>query len=497
MNNERIPGLKALMLALSLTALLLPVSCSKDIPETGGTAEIPEGDLPIRFSLAGEDALKGALPTTNENLDSFGVFACHIDPNVYGPQAEDEYEPLGENLNFRYMLNVPYGWDESKKCYDVTPERFWPLVGNLTVFAYTPFMSNEKLQAAIAPGWTFGDGYPTIQWQPDTDPRKQVDISLAVASNVKRSLHIPLEFHHATSQIYFAANYIDLADGEFIVIDSVAICNIIGRKEVTVTDTPPYVNWEDDANLPRTEKYILTRREGLLTGEPIPQLEGAPRGDIITTDDGLLYLVPQKYDASGTDIELTVKYSLWYNDGAAGSPDEWRRTTIMECVMPNCVWEADKRYRYILSVHDRTEYVEVNVIEDYIGKMTTYFPMVLTLPYYAVEKSVGEEFDIECYVGPDEVLDKYKKVTWSLEPEDSDVAEITVVPNASETGPGFYNTHKLHVVCKQIGTVKINVATNSFASLEERKNATLDLTVGPKPATLADVPTVTYDWLDH
>ena len=492
MKIERKPGLKALALALSLSALLLPVSCSKDTTEeTESPGETLSGDIPIRFKAAfGEDGTKGLAPATDSTLTNFGLFAAYI------PEGGDP-----DKLNLGYMLNVPYtktsdGW------FDTTPTRYWPVAGTMTFFALTPYTPDimdlvdiETIQQSR---------YPTIPWGPDPDPKKQVDICVAVKKNVPRQLTVPMEFHHATSQIYFAANYITLADNEFLIIDTVMISNIIGRKNVTIKAEPPYVEWQADGDLPRTQTYELTRADGHLKEVRLPQQGEKPKGDEIITDDGRLYIVPQTYDAASKDVELVVRYTQYHQEPGIGSPIDTMRHTTLETVIPACEWLPDTRYRFILTINDKTQWLNAEFIpEEYANKSANYFAMVCSFIQPSLTKVEGDVFQWYATVGPDEIPPLHKEVEWIAEPDGYVQMQFKKVyndPTIRPTDVHFLDRDTVMIKCLKPtsdipgGAVKITARTTHAADASGFKIAEMMLTIDGKGLTIAPYPTGTVTW---
>lgn len=502
-------AIKGLVLA-SLAAAFLPCSCSRveteDLEKAGG--EMLEGDLPIRFTVPRETGLKGTGVMSNASLDTFGVFACHIKDGTYSYESmwdEEMYESLKQNLNFRYMLNVPYSKDSANNWYDTTPERFWPVTGNLTVFAYAPYMKNDVLQQTLAPGWTFGEGYPQIQWIPDPDPRKQVDICLAVASNTPRSLQVPMEFHHATSQIYFAANYVELAMYEYIIIDSMRLTGLIGNKEVAVMEEIPYVKWQDDEELPRDASYFLYYKKGdpgsTLDSIPLPIQSDYPDGSEFTNEKGRLYVVPQAFDGDKQIVGLQIWYSLWFYDDIHHIGPNKERTMTLNTTLPACEWKPDNKYRYVLTIYDKTRKINLNVINDYTSSATEFYAMSCDFTELAVTNSVGFKDTLQVIVGPAAISTRNKMVEWYTSKEDSAYVKITPLPISYSWDPNDQYNRMAEIECLKETPAgkpaKIMVKTKVFNSEEERLFATCEYTVVSTGISLTGYPQDDYNWLSE
>ena len=477
----------------------LSASCTKE------GCGLADSDIPIRFvaSLSENTAeVKGGAPLTTASLESFGVFTAHF--------AEDDSIGL---LDRTFMLNVPYRKNTADDRFDTSPERFWPVSGNLSFFAVAPY--DRYLTELVDVDAIFKSSAPTLEWAPDSDPAMQVDVCVAVAPRQSGRSAVPLEFHHATSQIYFAANYIELEPYQFIIIDEITVSNIIGSKKVTVTQTPPYVEWEADGNLPRTRSYNLSRAGGHLSDVRVPLAADSPRGAEISTQAGHLFLVPQSYNASSSDIELKVSYTLYHEDISAHGAVETVGHYNMEAVMPRCQWKPDTRYRYLLSIHDITrekDGVSISMFQD--GK-AVYYPMVCSFLLPSDTKTVGTEYNLSVQVGPQEVTATNKEVDWYVDgvpmqdiydnPGSDEVQALPILlqyrdADGNPVDPkDVYgtSTHSVWVICRKItapGKVDIKARTRWAATDDTHKEATMELTVVGKDGGMDSYPSDDYDW---
>ena len=460
------------IIAAMAALLAVTASCSKEAPIAD-----EEHRTPIIFAatLGDEDApTKGLAPMTDQTLETFGVFTA--------------YHPEGSNssaADWTYMVNTPYRRNSLTGTFDTAPARYWPVAGTMTFFALAPYDRNildgVDMQAIEQ------SRYPTIEWSPNEDPKQQVDICVAVNKNQPRQLEVPLEFHHATSQIYFAANCMELSEGEFMVIDTIILNSLIGRKNVTISAVPPYVEWEPDGTLPKTFSYELSRAKGHLNSIRLP-LYGAEgpglemRGwEITKKPEGILYLVPQSFTSSSTNVEIIVKYSMYYQDVEHGGEPELLRKTVMEGALPPCEWKPDYRYRYVLSINDKTREVGVNVIADYASKLANFYAMTCSFPYAAVTKTDGDVFEIVASVGPAAIPAKHKEVDWEV--DDETIARVEPHADAAGTGDDALQNRTAKITCLREGKTMIRAITRWAASYEEKCIATLELTVGPTGAS--------------
>ena len=468
------------MSVAAASLLALTFSCSR----TETDPEPLDGPVPIRFKVASADAdVKGTGVMTTEKLNDFGLFAVHV------PVGSDRTD-----LSHGYMMNVQYTKDATKGWYDTNPPRYWPVAGNLTFFALAPY--DDHILETVDISAMMAQDYPTLEWGPSVNPAEQVDVCVAVNSNQPRQLEVPLEFHHATSQIYFAANFLELSEGEYIVIDTIILHNIIGRKHVTLVKDIPYVEWEPDGKLPRDCDYLLYNKPGdtgstLDSLDLLPQMD-YPEGVKLTNDKGTLYLVPQTYSAISRNVEITVKYTLWlYDPDTYGEVRQRLRHTIMEGVLPSCTWEPDTRYRYILTLNDKTRELGVNMIHDYYSQPAKFFAMTCTIEPSVASAPIGaENVELTAVVGPDKLIDERKEVDWEVEAAASEYIEVTA--NGATYASG---SNVATVKCKKVGgPFRITVTVRRADTGEEPLKAYCDFTVTPSGLSFSEYPSVTHDW---
>ncbi len=484
-----------------LAALLaLTVSCSK---ETGGAAgPAPGTDVPISFvaSLGTEDApTKGAAAMTDLTLETFGLFTAYS-PDGGASAAKD----------WTYMVNTPYRRNSLNGTFDTSPARYWPVAGNMTFLALAPY--DRHVTGSM--DFSTQDGRPSLFWSPDADPKKQIDLCVAVNPRQTKQTEVPLAFHHATAQIYFAANYVELEPFQFIIIDRISLTNIIGGKRMTVTETAPYVEWEPDAGLPRDADYELSRTGGHLNDERLPLSVDSPRGTEVTTEAGHLFLVPQTYEAASSDIELKVEYTLYYQNTDTHGPVETVRQFSMETVMPRCEWKPDTRYRFLLTIYDITMEVSPLSVSVYEDRRAAYYAMVCSFQLPSDTRTVGTEYPLSVTVGPEEVTETNREVDWSVNgvslqdmrnyPDRDDVKALPVLlqyrdGDGNVLDPSVISgtdTQEVWVVCKKIGTANIKARTRHAATDSNHKEAVMELKVVGKGASIDPYGTEDYDWND-
>ena len=460
------------MLIPALVSSALFLSCTRDAGAPASLAA--SGDVPVRFVASmGEysGGLKGAGEMTAALLDTFGVYAAYV------PEGD-----VSGELDWRYMRNVPYHRLPSGAGYDTAEDCFWPVSGGLTFFAVSPYDSGMTVRTE--PEGSGVPVYPTFRWTPERNPAAQVDLCVAVNSGAVRAVEVPLEFRHATSQIYFAANYVSLEDWQFIVVDSISIMNVTGSREVTVKPEPPYVDWSKDVSEPETASYCLSRSGGHLNGEPLPLASDSPRGVEITTDDGHMFLIPQSFmDLSG-NVEVKVAYTLYYENIESHLPVDTLRHVRMESAMPRMEWEPDRRYRYVLTIDDKTESLAIKMHVDYNVRPANFYAMTNSMSLPEASSVVGSStFELTSTVGPKSLISGRKEVEWEVEDylSESNRTENEYISLSNNDYDDTEGTNRVKITCKKVTTspVKITARTKIADNEEDRLEAYCMFSVTP------------------
>lgn len=307
-----------------------------------------QDDRIVSFSVAPFDGTtKGIAPLENTNLYTMGVFA--------GYETED-VNFGSSSLSNDYINNVRYTRPFITSPFAGSDVCYWPFSGKLSFFAYAPFISNELLQ--VAPDYV--SGYPRLNYSPTADVSNQPDFCIAdpMLDQHPTAEPIPLVFHHSLSQILFSANYSGefppVSDGLYVKVDSIRICNVIGKKTVSVNSGNPCFVWQDDSECPATNRvsYLVDRQKNQqIKNEALPEVTdpGTDNYMELTTfngvANGVMYLLPQSMDYG--DVYLKVTYGYYE---IVGTAEILRASVSTTCPLPAVTWEPTKAYRYKFTI---------------------------------------------------------------------------------------------------------------------------------------------------
>ena len=330
--------------------LLAAVACTRD------DYAVPDKDLSgrmVNFSaVMGVDGTgtRGQIPLDNANLFTMGVFAGYEEEEeTFGPSS-----PANDFIdNVRYTRSfITNPFAGADVCY-------WPFNGKLSFFAYAPYVSSTFLQFAS----DYVSGYPRMTYSPTTNVTDQPDFCLATPVLDKHSSGepIPLVFHHSLSQVVFSANCsgdlppIVSSSPLYVKVDSIKICNVIGKKTVAMSSGTPCFDWQDDAECPDGDRvsYLLDRSISLqLKNEALPKATDPVTDNYmeLTTvngvANGVMYLLPQSMDYG--EVYLEVTYGCYE---MVDTKETLRASAKTTCPLPAVVWEPTKSYRYRFTIN--------------------------------------------------------------------------------------------------------------------------------------------------
>lgn len=293
---------------------------------------------------------KGQIPVDNANLFTMGVFAGYEEEEeTFGPSS-----PANDFIdNVRYTRSfITNPFAGADVCY-------WPFNGKLSFFAYAPFISSTFLQFAS----DYVSGYPRMSYSPTTSVTDQPDFCIAapVLDRHSSTEPIPLVFHHSLSQVVFSANYagdmppIVSSSTLYVKVDNIRICNVIGKKTVTMSSGTPCFDWQDDAECPFEDRvsYLLDRPiNRQLRNEALPKATDPVSDNYmeLTTLDGVangvMYLLPQSMDYGEVYLELTYGYYEMVD-----TKETLRASARTTCPLPEVTWEPAKTYRYKFTIN--------------------------------------------------------------------------------------------------------------------------------------------------
>lgn len=293
---------------------------------------------------------KGQIPTDNKNLFTMGVFAGY----------EEEEESFGPSSSANdFIDNVRYTRSFITNPFAGADVCYWPFNGKLSFFAYAPYISSTFLQFAS----DYVSGYPRMTYSPTTNVTDQPDFCLAtpVLDRHSSGEPIPLVFHHSLSQVVFSANYagdfpaIITSSPLYVKVDNIRICNVIGKKTVTMSSGTPCFDWQDDAECPDGDRvsYLLDRSlNHQLNDIELPKATDPVSDNYmeLTTVDGVangvMYLLPQTMDKGEVYLELTYGYYEMVD-----TKETLRASARTSCPLPAVDWEPTKSYRYRFTIN--------------------------------------------------------------------------------------------------------------------------------------------------
>lgn len=187
--------------------------------------------------------------------------------------------------------------------------RFWPTNGEtLSFYAYAPFSDDNR----VAPAYTKTDGMVFTDYTVPTAEADQLDFMYASSLDVAKATPaaaVPLIFHHALTQIHFAARA--KASNLFVDVEKngIQLHNIFSKNTFTL-GADATAAWGATAASP--VNYTVTSDATII--------EGITSKPLSKTTNALM-LLPQEFKAwdgqastllSTTDAYLSIKCKLYY-----------------------------------------------------------------------------------------------------------------------------------------------------------------------------------------
>ena len=381
--------------------LLLLVACTK-VP----TGQPVASDAPITFgvSAAGTKGVEALTTKTALAKVDFGVSAW------YSPEGETFDVPGGtaqkyiENHRFGYVsaeleseTTFPNAWQgvQSHGTTGAVTARpvYWPLDGTLSFFCYAPYRTDVSVAPASPPdnrdiaqeqpvtdagirsrlpGYLIGS--PLFRVTPAAAAADQVDF-LCAAPLLDRSRkddagRFPLYLAHRLTKITFGFNYSGVLvnpERQFVQVSSIEIRGVVGSKYLYFTESVPYETncaWSDAvspadmtdlaAALP-TADYRIDLATGGLSSGPAGDLPAKDVDNtnhkIISTDAGVLFLIPQEIPA---DAELVVTYYIGEEHGVPLASDV---LTVPLRTANVSAWPMGKQVRYLVTLNIPNQHI--------------------------------------------------------------------------------------------------------------------------------------------
>lgn len=315
-------------LRLLIFALLLPggaVSCSTGTVESGGEQQ------PAGVTFVTGFSSRSAIGTKQE-LAAAGGFSVWGYSYTGAWSANPEKTALFENTT----VTSP----DNGATWSYGSQVFWPSTP-VSFFAYAPAGSGTA-------GTFTPDGVPVIDFVIGATAAEQKDLLVATpqfdlsGTNYVNNTPVALSFSHALSRIKFSA-ILSETFTETVKVTKVELKNIYNQGEIPL-ETPPA--WTISS--PLTANYTLS------TGSGLEDLALTATSQNITSEDGVMFLMPQNIQRSNNKPEMKITITV---DGSE---------VVYELPLFSPVdWLPGKSYDYQLYIDRET--IQVIVIDSNIA----------------------------------------------------------------------------------------------------------------------------------
>lgn len=314
------------ILMLLLAASLL--SCEKESDDPASDkAPIKFGDVETRAVVESEESMK---------TGGFGVFGY----------VSDVTDPLFDNVNVT--------WDADKKVWTYGDPKYWIPSHTHHFFAYYPYSTATTADSGVSGVQALDDnsGFKLNFTTPATADCDLLTAYTTVdtgADNFDASDHVALAFTHALVNV----NLNIWRDGGKHQNDQMRI------KKVTLSNIRKGGTYSSNTYLWALTNEKLTLEKEYEGGSDNDNIGAATMENGKLTTGGTaanpfnnMMLIPQTLDRS-SPVSLRIQYELKRQNAA-----NWEQAEL-ETVLPNVIWEANRRYTYnvvLSSVTDITVY---------------------------------------------------------------------------------------------------------------------------------------------
>ncbi|MEG1615334.1 MAG: fimbrillin family protein [Bacteroidales bacterium] len=296
------------------------VACS---PSSDKNDDLEKG-LEINFQLyekaqdisLNSPVTRGPL-LSNDLIYEMGVFAS---------RSVGEFNPDEDILNYMYNQKVVRENAQSEWYY--TPLKYWPLSGQVSFFAYAPYVDDGNTMLTFSPKSQAGK--PTFNYDMSPSIADQIDLLVAEPVMNKTEGQINFKFKHYLSCVEFSARKADNfpEDVEMRVME-------IEVNGLRTSGSLQYVNsgygWE--LNPDKSTSFLLSVENGILASVDLKN-----ENQLITLSDKFMP-IPQSFTGK---IQLIIRAE--YRKGAE------KKEVSFEQNMNNFLSSLEMGKRYTLSL---------------------------------------------------------------------------------------------------------------------------------------------------
>jgi hypothetical protein len=279
------------------------------VPET--VVESGKSDRGISFATRLEvPATRGTVTETPSALASAGGF------NVWAFSHEGDWETAATKTPI--MEALPVTSSDSGVTWSYGTAQDWPLHRRVSFFAYGPRGSASVTDAAY-------DGTPQVNFTVKDAVADQIDLLISEPVVDQRGMtysgggKVNILFKHALARISFSGLVTDPADTRVITVKEITLNDLYPSGTTALVEPAKWmVSMEDE-----TTSYTVSVADGTLLTNPFDH-----DGEMLTDDDGYLFLVPQLLardpDDPTMDVTLEVDGTEVVYSSLLFSPQEWR-----------------------------------------------------------------------------------------------------------------------------------------------------------------------------
>lgn len=293
------------------------------------------------FSLKSQS--KALIPTTGlyPKTETFGVFANYLeDKKTWDADYADAIPYFNDEIKYQSSRN-PQVWAADKKYY-------WPAVGSVTFFAYSPF--------SVSANYETGKGITLSDYAVDQDE----DFMVAAPAKNKTMndntgvTGVDIVFGHKLSLVDFKIKTKEdySTDGWTIKVKEIKLSNIYSQgdyQQITATETVKDV-WSDQSEL---TSYTFTADDAATGGQEATSTAAVYKSTWRSgTESDALLALPQVIEVNAPNTaKLTVTYTLTQKIGSTTVYENAVKTKTVDLSNETInEWKVNKKYIYTIII---------------------------------------------------------------------------------------------------------------------------------------------------
>ncbi|MDY3979612.1 MAG: fimbrillin family protein [Tidjanibacter sp.] len=317
----------------------------------GALAGCTRTETPVDALRGGEISLAAtastrAAETTTSTVASMGVSIYHTATFSWSSSASTA------TPNWVYNREV----ERSGSSWSYSPASYWPYAADhkLSFFAYSPYTTATN---GLTLSQESAVGAPTLNVVVADDSANQVDLLVATPQTDLTRNHGTVAFtlNHAMTAIDFCAKVTALSDDYSLAVEQLTLRFLaesgnICREGTIDLATATWTLENGSGALFFTDPLTVDMPRSLTTLTTDNQ--------IVTSDNGKLFMLPQTVANGAMMVDVTLRKSYSAAEGGTTEPVEFKNVRL-----PATTWQKGDSYAYVLTINLIDNSISATVID--------------------------------------------------------------------------------------------------------------------------------------